>query len=109
VRSEWTMPRPAVIQLTSPGTIFCSEPMHDRAFEQKRHRGEADMRMRTHVEADAGFERRRAHVIEEDERSDQTRGHCRQHPPHSQTADIAQMRFENCFDRRGHGALGKKG
>ena len=32
VRSEWTMPRPAVIQLTSPGTIFCSEPRLSRCM-----------------------------------------------------------------------------
>lgn len=30
VRSEWTIPRPAVIQLTSPGTISCSEPRLSR-------------------------------------------------------------------------------
>lgn len=30
VRSEWTIPRPAVIQLTSPGTIFCTEPRLSR-------------------------------------------------------------------------------
>ena len=77
--------------------------MHDRAFEQIGDRGEADVRMRPHVEADAGLKRGRAHVVEEDERADQARRHGRQHAPHGQTADVAQMRFEDCFDRGGHG------
>ena len=32
VGSEWVMPRPAVIQLTSPGRIACSEPTLSRCI-----------------------------------------------------------------------------
>jgi hypothetical protein len=60
--------------------------------------------MRPHVEADARRERGGAHVVEEDERPDQARGHRRQHAAYRQVADIAQVGLEDCFDRGGHGA-----
>ena len=75
-RSEWVMPRPAVIQFTSPGRIACSEPTlsrwRDLALEQIGDGGEADVRMRPHVDAarDAGREVHRPHVVEEHERAD---------------------------------------
>ena len=77
LRSEWTMPPPAVIQLTSPGAILQmaaeAVAMHDRAFEQIRHGREPDMRMRAHVEPSARRERRRAEMVEENEWSDHAR------------------------------------
>ncbi len=52
------MPRPAVIQLTAPGRIGMrgaeAVAMHDLAVEQIGDGGEADMRMRPHVDAVAG-------------------------------------------------------
>ena len=60
VRSEWAMPRPAVIQLTSPGgdVLVGTErvAMADAAGPEEGHRRQADVRMRTHVDADARFE-----------------------------------------------------
>ena len=74
VRSEWAMPRPAVIQLTSPGRIGCSVPRlsrcDDLALEQVGHGGEPDVRVRAHVDALPEQELGRPHLVEEDERPD---------------------------------------
>ena len=86
------MPRPAVIQLTSPGRIACSDAeavaMDDLALEQVGHRREADVRVRPHVHARARRQLDRPHVVEEDERPDQpllARGSARrtEKPPRS--------------------------
>ena len=77
VRSECTMPRPAVIQFTAPGRIGMrgaeAVAMHDLAVEQVGDGGEPDVRVRPHVDAVAGLEHRSAQVIEEDERPDHAR------------------------------------
>ena len=56
-RSEWVMPRPAVIQLTSPGRITSvgahAVAMGHGAFEQVGDRREADVRMRPDVDLPA--------------------------------------------------------
>ena len=57
-RSEWTMPLPAVIRLTAPGSITLREPsavaMVDRAVEQISDGREVDVRVRADVHALAG-------------------------------------------------------
>ena len=73
------MPRPAVIQFTSPGRIACSEPTLSRCMISPSNRyvtrRQADVRMRPHVDAarNARRETHRAEMVEEDERPD--------HPP----------------------------
>ena len=73
-RSEWVMPRPAVIQLTSPGGWPARRravAVHDLAGEQIGDRGEPDVRVRAHVHRrNARRESHRPDVIEEDERPD---------------------------------------
>ncbi len=61
------------------------------------------MRMRPHVEARARRLRGGAHVIEEDERADGARGERGQRAAHGQVADVAHVRFQDGFDRIGHG------
>ena len=88
-RSEWVMPRPAVIQLTSPGRIACSGAhavaVGHLAFEQVGDGRKADVRVRAHVDAarEARLELRRAHVVEEDERPD--------HPVRGEGQDAADL------------------
>ena len=64
VRSEWVMPSPAIIQLTSPGWISWSEPetvaVLELAAEEVGDRGEPDMGMRAHVDTLPGQELDRA-------------------------------------------------
>src|SRR5437660_2681373 len=43
--------------------------MHHRAFKKIGHRGEPDMRVRTHVHALARLEARRTEMVEKDKRS----------------------------------------
>src|SRR4051812_40781568 len=100
VRSECTMPLPAVIQLTSPGLIGAAVPRLSRCMispsNQIRDRRESDMRMRTDVEAHAGLELRRAEVIEENERSDHARLDRRQSPPHGKAvAEVDRPRHDD--------------
>jgi hypothetical protein len=52
--------------------------MQQRALEQESHRRQADMRMRAHVDAGAGRETRRPHVVEEDEAADSALAQLRQ-------------------------------
>ena len=103
VRSEWAMPRPAVIQLTAPGRIACSVPRLSRWMispsDQIGHRGEPDVRMRAHVDALAEQELRRAHLVEEDERADHLPLCRRQRPAHLETAEIAGPRHDHHLDR----------
>ena len=74
VRSEWAMPRPAVIRFIAPGMISMrialAVAMHDLAVEQIGHGGEPDMGMRPHVHPLPGDELHRAEMVEEDERPD---------------------------------------
>ena len=44
--------------------------MHDLSLEEIGHRGEPDVRVRTHVEPFSGLERDRTHLVEEHERAD---------------------------------------
>ena len=56
------------------------------------------MRMRAHVEPDAGHERCGADMVEEDERPDSAGSQCRQHAPHGEVTDVVLMRLEKRFD-----------
>src|SRR4029434_8734295 len=58
--------------------------MHDAALEEIGDGGEADMRMRAHVDAAAGRELDRAELVEEDERPDHTALRRRQHALHGE-------------------------
>ena len=93
VRSEWAMPRPAVIQFTSPGLISCTEPkrvaVHLRAFEQIGDGGQPDMGMRPHIDALAGREIHRPEIVEEHERADAAPRHLRQEAGDEKT--VAQV------------------
>src|SRR5688572_32257386 len=62
--------------------------VRDRARPEEGHRGQPDMRMRTHVDASAGLEQRRAHVVDEDERADRTRLEARHGAPYLEAAEI---------------------
>src|ERR1700709_1974013 len=53
------------------------------------------MRMRAHVEANAGREIDRTHVVEEDERPDQTAGHRRQYAADAEAAEIARPALDD--------------
>ena len=46
--------------------------VHEIAVEEVRHRREADVRVRSHVDAFAGHQLGWPHLIEEDERADQS-------------------------------------
>ena len=92
------MPRPAVIQFISPGRDgdlgAHAVAVGDLAVEQIGDGGEADVRVRAHVDAarDAGRELDRPHVVEEHERPDHPVLREGQHPPHLEPAQIAAPR-----------------
>jgi Tfp pilus assembly protein PilF len=74
VRSEWAMPRPAVIRFIFARhdleRVALAVAVHDPAVEQIGDGGEADVRVRAHVDALARHELHRAHLVEEDEGAD---------------------------------------
>ena len=86
------MPRPAVIQFTSPGVIACSLPIevavHDRAVIDVGDRREADMGMRADVELLAEQDLRRSGLVEEDEWADHLAIGRRQRPADGEAAEI---------------------
>jgi hypothetical protein len=90
------MPCPAVIQLTSPGTIAC---------EKVGDGGEADMRMRPHVDASPRRKLHRAEMIEKNERTDHLDRMRRQQALHQQPADVARIRLEQSGYLGGHDAF----
>src|SRR5262249_7098211 len=74
--------------------------VHDLAVEEVGHRRERDVRMRTHVDAGAGREVDRPHVVEEDERADRaTRGRGK-HAPDGEAAEVARPRVDDGRDLR---------
>ncbi len=75
------------------------------AVEQVGHGGQADMRMRTHVDALAGGEIDRPHVIEEDERPDRLPRGRRQHALDREAAQVAHVRPDDVLDRGHVGAF----
>ena len=96
-------PRPAVIQLTSPGRIGWTEPqavpVQDLSLDHPGDGGEPDMRVRPHVDAGAGQELRRPHLVEEHERPDHPPLRRRQRPAHLEPADVAGARDDDRVDR----------
>ena len=96
------MPRPAVIQLTSPGRIGTrgaeAVAVHDLAVEQEGDGGEPDMRMRPHVDALAAAELRRPEMVEEDERADHAPLAVGQRAAHREAAEIDAARNDHQFD-----------
>ena len=93
------MPRPAVIQLTSPGLIaICGAEtvaVHDLAVEKIGHGGEPDMRMRANVEPVACVKLRRSEMIEKDERADHACSGGRQCTPDREIAEIDRARHDD--------------
>ena len=75
--------------------------MHDLAFEEVRHRREADVRMRPHVDALAGGKPCRTHVVEEDDRPDAPSRGRGQQAGDGEAAEIARASFD---DRRDQGS-----
>ena len=74
----------------------------DRAVEQIRDRREADMRMRAHVEPVSGEELARAHLVEEDERSDHLPLARGQRTAHLEAADVVRARHDHLADAGRH-------
>src|ERR1700681_923343 len=72
--------------------------MHDFAVEQVGDGGEPNMRVRPHVDAVAGFENRRAEMIEEDERPDHARAPRGQRAMHWEPAEIDRARHDHLLD-----------
>jgi hypothetical protein len=106
VRSECTMPRPAVIQLTSPGADGLHEPetvaVHQFTDEEVGDGREADVRVRTHIDAGAGGKLGRTDVIEKDERPDEVATRSRQHPSHFETAQVPRSWLDDPFNSDSH-------
>ena len=73
--------------------------MQDLAFEQVGHGRKADVRMRTHVEAFAGRERHRPHLVEEYEWADGALLRRRQRTAHLEAlAEVADAWNEERFE-----------
>jgi hypothetical protein len=75
--------------------------VQDLAVEEIGHGGEADMGVRPHVEAGAGPQGGRAHLVEEDEGPDHAPLRRGQHPPHLEAvAEIAGARDDHRVEGR---------
>ena len=88
------MPRPALIQFTSPGRMLLVRPeavlVHDLSGEEVGHRGEVDVRVRAHVHPMPALELHWAHVVPEDERADEAALHRRERAAHAEAAEVAR-------------------
>src|SRR5260370_38420369 len=60
--------------------------------------GKPDVRMRTNVDAGAGLEGDRPHLIEEDEGPDRAALACGQHAAHLEPAEVAHARNDHDID-----------
>ena len=75
--------------------------MQDLAFEEIGHGGEADVRMRPHVEPLARRQRHRPHLVEEDEGTDAALLRCRQRAAHGKAvAEVAGAGNEHGFEHQ---------
>ena len=72
--------------------------MHDLALEQIGDGREPDVGMRAHVDTGADQELGRAHLIEEDERSDHLLARCGQRAAHLEAAEVAGTRHDHLLD-----------
>jgi hypothetical protein len=79
--------------------IALAVAVHDLAVEQIGHRRKPDMGMRTHIDAVSGDELHRAHLVEEDERSDHLALAVRQRAPHLEAAEVAHPRHDRELQR----------
>src|SRR5437764_8025279 len=93
------------IDLARPDRLHRAErvAMQYLAFEEIGHGGEADMRMRPHVDAGAGIEHGGSHLVEEDEGTDHPPLDRRQHPFYREPAEITAVRNDDRFERAGEG------
>ena len=102
VRSECTMPRPAVIQLTSPGRIGTAVPRLSRCMISPSNRkvtvASPICGMRPHVDALAAAELGRPEVIEEDEGADHAALAVGQGAAHREAAEIDAARNDHQLD-----------
>ena len=71
--------------------------------------GEADVRMRPHVDALAGEKLGRSHLIEEDEGPDHLPARRRQRAAHREAAEVAGARDDEGLDRIGGDRVGRNG
>ncbi len=83
--------------------------MKNLALEQVRHRRQPDMGMRAHVDAATFDERRRAHLIEEDEGADHLALCGGQHAAHLETAEIPRARDDDLLDLVAGGRIARNG
>ena len=72
--------------------------VHDLAVEQVGDGGEADVRMRAHVDAGADEKLGRPHLVEEDEGADHLPPRRRQRTAHGKAAEIAGARHDDLLD-----------
>ena len=77
--------------------------VQDLALEQVGDGGEADMRVRAHVEAASGEELAGAHLVEEDERADHLALARRQGAADLEAAEVVRARQQDEFDRAWQG------
>ena len=73
--------------------------MLDFAVEQIGDGRKPDMRMRAHIDADAGLEFRRAHMVEKDEGADHAPLRRRQRAADFEAAEIGRARHDHALDR----------
>jgi len=71
----------------------------DLAADQVSDRGEADVRMRAHVDPLPQQKLGRTHLIEKDERSDHLAARRRQRPAHLEAAEVTRPRHDDHLDR----------
>ena len=76
------------------------------AFEEPRHRGEADMRVRTDIQPLAGRHHGRPEMVEEHEGPHISPGMGRQDAAHCETAQVALAGIDDQIDRVGNGSQG---
>ena len=80
--------------------------MEDFAFEKIGDGGQADVRMRPHIEAAPARKGDRSHLVEEDERADATLLRRRQRAAHLEAAaELARARNDQCFQHLNNVAI----
>src|SRR5258705_551225 len=83
--------------------------MHDLAVEQVGHGRKPDMRVRAHVDALAGAEFRRSHMVEEDEGTDHAALRRGQRAADRKAADVAGARHDHALDGIAGGRVARTG
>ena len=110
VRSEWATPEPGRHPVHAAGLDALHGAgrvaMDHRAVEQVGHRGQADVRVRRHVDADARRQLLGPDEVGEDERADHPPGVERQQPVDLAGADAALARGDDPLDAHPSTVLG---